>query len=85
MTRSAANTKIKADEVSVLCQNCTKLKECLKDRAKTAFMAYRTYCSAFDNKDKEPRLFPFLQPYEVESMDAEYMYNQTNKAKQWKT
>lgn len=85
MTRSAENTKTKADEVSVLCRNCTKLKECLKDRSKTLFMAYRTYCSTFDNKDKSPRLFPFLQPYEVEALDAEYIYNQSSKGKKWKT
>lgn len=48
-------------------------------------MAYRTYCSTFDNKDKSPRLFPFLQPYEVEALDAEYIYNQSSKGKKWKT
>lgn len=79
MTRSAANTKAETDGISVLCRNCTKLKGCLKDRSKTAFMAYRTYCSAFDNKDKEPRLFPFLQPYEVECMDAEHIYRNRKK------
>lgn len=84
MTRCVESTKAVTDEISVLCKNCTKLRECLKDRTKTAFMAYRTYCSVFDSKDKEPRLFPFLQPYEVECMDAEYKYRQTSKAKQWK-
>ena len=84
MTKSVANTKVKASEVSVLCRNCTKMKECLNTRHVAFLMAYTTYCSRFDNKDKTPRLFPFLQPYEVEGIDAQYMYNQTGKAKKWK-
>lgn len=79
MTRSAANTKIKADEVSVLCRNCTKLKQCLATRHLAPLMALTTYCTRFDNKDKEPRLFPFLQPYEVESMDAEFIYERRKR------
>ena len=39
MTRSAGNTKAKTDGISILCKKCTKLKECQKDRTKTAFMA----------------------------------------------
>ena len=62
-------------DVSVLCQNCTKVKECLKDRLKAVLMASTTYCTRFDNKDKTPPLFPFLQPYEVAYKDAEYIYN----------
>ena len=43
---------IKISEVSVLCQNCTKVKECLKDRLKAIFMSSTTYCTRFDSKDK---------------------------------
>ena len=43
------------------------------------FMPYTTYCTRFDNKDKTPRLFPFLQPYEVAYKDAEYIYNNSKK------
>ena len=42
-------------------------------------MPYTTYCTRFDNKDKTPRLFPFLQPYEVAYKDAEYIYNNSKK------
>ncbi len=79
MTRSAANTKDKTGEVSVLCQNCTKVKDCLKDKRTSLFMAHTTYCTRFDNKDKTPRLFPFLQPYEVEFRDAEFIYHNSKK------
>ncbi len=67
------------EKISVLCRNCTKLKQCLATRHLAPLMALTTYCTRFDNKDKEPRLFPFLQPYEVESMDAEYIYNNSKK------
>lgn len=74
--------KSKADEqVSVLCRNCTKVKECLKNRLTALFMAHTTYCSRFDNKDKTPRLFPFLQPYEREMIDAQYIYNKRHHGK----
>ena len=66
-------------DVSVLCQNCAKVKECLKDRLKAVLMASTTYCTRFDNKDKTPRLFPFLQSYEVAYKDAEYIYNNSMK------
>lgn len=79
MTKSVANTKAGESEVSVLCRNCTKVRECLKDRPTVLFMAHTTYCTRFDNKDKSPRLFPFLQPYEVECMDAEFVYNNQKK------
>ena len=77
MTRSAASTK-KA-EVSVLCRNCTRLEECLKDRSVALFMASTTYCTRFDNVDKTPGLFPFLQPYEAEYRDAEYIYHNSKR------
>lgn len=70
---------IKISEVSVLCQNCTKAKECLKDRLKAIFMSSTTYCTRFDSKDKTPRLFPLLQPYEVECQDAEFIYHKNKK------
>ena len=70
---------VKISEVSVLCQNCSKVKECLKDRLKAIFMGCTTYCTRFDSKDKSPRLFPLLQPYEVECQDAEYIYNNRRK------
>lgn len=70
---------VKISEVSVLCQNCTKVKECLKDRLKAIFMASTTYCTRFDSKDKSPRLFPLLQPYEVECQDAEFIYHKSKK------
>ena len=70
---------VKISEVSVLCQNCTKVKECLKDRLKVIFMASATYCTRFDSKDKTPRLFPLLQPYEVECQDAEFIYHKNKK------
>lgn len=70
---------VKISEVSVLCQNCTKVKECLKDRLKVIFMASATYCTRFDSKDKTPRLFPLLQPYEVECHDAEFIYHKNKK------
>lgn len=70
---------IKISEVSVLCQNCTKVKECLKDRLKAIFMSSTTYCTRFDSKDKTPRLFPLLQPYEVECQDAEFIYHKNKK------
>ena len=79
MTRSAANTKDKAGEVSVLCRNCTMVKDCLKDRLTALFMTHTTYCTRFDNKDKTPRLFPFLQPYEVECRDAEFIYQNSKR------
>lgn len=66
-------------EVSVLCRNCTKMKECLNTRHVSFLMAYTTYCSRFDNKDKTPRLFPFLQPYEQEWRDAEYNYHKKKR------
>lgn len=69
----------KISEVSVLCQNCTKVKKCLKDRLKAIFMVSTTYCTRFDNKDKTPRLFPLLQPYEVECKDAEFIYHKSKK------
>lgn len=72
--------KSKTDEkVSVLCRNCTKVRECMKDRLTALFMAHTTYCTRFDNQDKTPRLFPFLQPYEVECKDAEYIYHKSKK------
>ena len=43
-------------------------------------MAYTTYCTRFDNRDKEPSLFPFLQPYEQDCENAEYIYNQNKKS-----
>ena len=70
---------VKVSEVSVLCQNCTKMRDCLKDRLTALFMAHTTYCTRFDNKDKTPRLFPFLQPYEAEYKDAEYMYHNSKR------
>ena len=70
---------VKVSEVSVLCQNCTKMRDCLKDRFTALFMAHMTYCTRFDNKDKTPRLFPFLQPYEVEYRDAEFIYQNSKK------
>lgn len=70
---------IKISEVSILCQNCTKVKDCLKERLKAIFMSNLTYCTRFDNKDKTPHLFPFLQPYEVECQDAEFIYHQNKK------
>lgn len=70
---------IKISEVSVLCQNCTKVKECLKDRLKTIFMGSTTYCTRFDSKDKSPRLFPLLQTYELECQDAEFIYHKSKK------
>ena len=70
---------IKISEVSVLCQNCTKAKECLKDRLKAIFMSSTTYCTRFDSKDKTPRLFFLLQPYEVECQDAEFIYHKNKK------
>lgn len=69
----------KNSEVSVLCRNCTKMRACLKDRLTALFMAHTTYCTRFDNKDKTPRLFPFLQPYEAEYKDAEFMYHNSKK------
>ena len=69
----------KISEVSVLCQNCTKVKKCLKDRLKAIFMVSTTYCTRFDIKDKTPRLFPLLQPYEVECKDAEFIYFKRKK------
>lgn len=77
--------KYKADEqVSVLCRNCTKVKECLNDRPRALFMAHTTYCTRFDNKDKAPRLFPFLQPYERDIIDAQYIYNKKHNGKDGK-
>lgn len=74
--------KYKADEqVSVLCRNCTKLDECRKTKHVAFLMAYTTYCSRFDNKDKTPRLFTFLQPYEREMIDAQYIYNKRHHGK----
>lgn len=70
---------IKISEVSVLCQNCTKVKECLKDRLKAIFMGSTTYCTRFNSKDKSPRLFPLLQPYEFECQDAEFIYHKSKK------
>ena len=67
------------EKMSVLCRNCTKVDECLKDRLTALFMPYTTYCTRFDNKDKTPRLFLFLQPYEVAYKDAEYIYNNSKK------
>lgn len=46
-----------------------------ESRLKAILMASTTYCTRFDNKDKTPGLFPFLQPYEAECRDAEYIYN----------
>jgi hypothetical protein len=34
-------------------------------------MATTTYCTRFEDKDKAPRLFPVLQPYEVEVLNAD--------------
>ena len=70
---------IKICEVSILCQHCVKVKECLKDKLKAVFMGSTTYCTRFDNKDKTPRLFPSLQPYEVECQDAEFIYHKNKK------
>lgn len=81
MTRSAVNTKVKAGEVSALCRSCTKMKECLNTRHIAFLMAYTTYCSRFDNKDKTPRMFPFYQPYEQEWRDAEYIYRKAKGLK----
>lgn len=64
---------------SCLCQRCTRLKECRGNRAFAALMQYRTFCSRFDDTDKEPRLFPVLQPYEVEWRDAEYAFRKERK------
>lgn len=69
-------------QISILCRNCTKMEDCLKNRLTALFMAHTTYCTRFNNKDKEPRIFPFLQPYEVEYMDAEYIYNKTTLQRQ---
>ena len=66
-------------QISVLCRNCTNVKDCLKDRLTALFIARTTYCTRFDNKDKSPRLFPFLQPYEVDYMDAEFNFNKRKK------
>ena len=74
-TKGMAKKQISSVEVSVLCKNCTKLKECLNTRHVAALMANTTYCTRFDNKDKTPRLFPFLQPYEREMIDAQYIYD----------
>lgn len=84
-TRFVANTKGESGEVSVLCLNCTKMRDCLKDRLTALFMAHITYCTRFDNKDKTPRLFPFLQPYEVETTDAEYIYHNSKRYGKKKT
>lgn len=66
--------------VSLLCRNCTRVEMCLKEKSsKVLFMAYTTYCTRFDNRDKEPSLFPFLQPYEQDCENAEYIYNQNKK------
>jgi len=65
---------MKKEETSPLCQQCTGFKKCLAETSGKPFqqelMRKRTYCSRFDNKNKEPRLFPFLQPYEVDIFNA---------------
>lgn len=38
-------------------------------------MPYMTYCTRYDSKDKSPRLFPLLQPYEVDCLNAQYRYD----------
>ena len=55
------------------------MEECLKDRSTALFMASTTYCTRFDNVDKTPGLFPFLQPYEAEYRDAEYIYHNSKR------
>lgn len=65
----------KAVDISALCRNCTRVKECLREsRLKAMLMQHTTYCTRFDNVDKSPRLFPFLQPYEREMIDAEHNF-----------
>lgn len=65
---------MKKEDTSPLCQQCTGFKKCLAETSGKPFqqelMRKRTYCSRFDNKDKAPRLFPFLQPYEVDVFNA---------------
>lgn len=67
---------MKKTESSRLCRQCTKFETCFaltKGRPlQQELMKKRVYCSRFDNKDKAPRLFPFLQPYEL------HIFNRTN-------
>ena len=65
---------MKKSEASPLCRQCTSFGACLAKVSGRPFhqelMKKRTYCSRFDNKDKTPRLFPFLQPYELDIINA---------------
>lgn len=67
---------MKKTESSQLCQQCTCFETCFaltKGRPfQQELMKKRVYCSRFENKDNTPRLFPFLQPYEL------HIFNITN-------
>lgn len=65
---------MKKTEASQLCQQCTSFAICfdlVKGKLfRQELMKKLTYCSRFDNKDREPRLFPVLQPYELDIYNA---------------
>lgn len=71
MCRQACSDK---KGMSALCGSCTGEKACAKEKA-AWLMPYMTYCTRYDSKDKAPRLFPLLQPYEVDCLNAQYRYD----------
>ena len=74
VAHTTSKKNMKEEESSPLCRQCSRFETCFAETSDKPFrqelMKGRMYCSCFDNKDKSSRLFPFLQPYEVDVFNA---------------